>query len=85
MPHPAALSLISSASRSSSIASSMSRFFLASRASRSSCEIAHASGMALCSVCGRGNELVAREFHLSHDRVARLVAGQKSEALANAN
>ena len=30
-------------------------------------------------------ELVAREFHLSHDRVARLVAGQKSEALANAN
>lgn len=37
MPHPAALSLISSASRSSSMASSMSRFFLASR---SSCEIA---------------------------------------------
>ena len=30
-------------------------------------------------------ELVAREFHLSHERVARLVAGQKSEALANAN
>jgi hypothetical protein len=30
-------------------------------------------------------ELVAREFHLSHERVARLVVGQKSEALANAN
>lgn len=37
MPHFAALALISSASRSSCIASSMSRFFLASLASRSSC------------------------------------------------